>query len=196
MARGEGLLRSRKKKKRMGGRRRRGTNAKEGRTIKSTLCLINDISLYQVDRLGKMMLLMTNALGHGGGEGKVYANVPRNKMDNKNNAIASTARALCTFHDDNHPPIIDCNLILERIFGMEGIKIAMLKRRHTWHCAIPALRIITLDNSATVALRAGWSGMSRWHLIIWWMLILAWALQGRWQGCKPMSSHRAGNCVM
>jgi hypothetical protein len=42
-------------------------------------------------------------------------------MDDNNNAIASAACTLCTLHDDNHPPIIGCYLVLERIFGVEGI---------------------------------------------------------------------------
>ncbi len=121
MVMGEGLLRLQKKKKRMGGRRKRGTNAREGRTIELVLLLIKDISLYQDDRLGGFMLLMTNALGHGGGEGKAHANDPRNKMDDDNIAIASTVRMSCTLYNDDHLPIIDCNLVLERIFGVEGL---------------------------------------------------------------------------
>jgi hypothetical protein len=66
------------------------------------------------------MSLMTNALGSVGG-GKAYANSPCKIMDNEDNAIASAACALCTLHDDNRPPIIDCDLVLERVFGVEGI---------------------------------------------------------------------------
>jgi hypothetical protein len=106
----------------MGGRRKRGTNAREGRTIKLPLCLIDDISLYQVDRLEGMMSSMTKVLGRGGGEGKAYVNDPLKQMDNDGSAIASDVHALCTLHDDNHLPIIDCDLVLEHIFGAEGIK--------------------------------------------------------------------------
>jgi hypothetical protein len=42
-------------------------------------------------------------------------------MDNDNNAIASAACTLCTLHDDNHLPIIDCDSVLECICGAEGI---------------------------------------------------------------------------
>jgi hypothetical protein len=42
-------------------------------------------------------------------------------MDGNDDAMSSAARALCTLHDDDHPPIIDCDSVLERIFGLEGI---------------------------------------------------------------------------
>ncbi len=57
----------------------------------------------------------------GGGGGKAYANALHNKMDNNNDAITSAACASCTLHDNDHPPIIDCDSVLEPIFGMEGI---------------------------------------------------------------------------
>ncbi len=91
----EGLLRLWKKKKRMGGRRKRGTNAREGRTIKLALCLIKDISLYQVDRLGGMMLWMTNTLGRrGGGEGIHECSMQQNGQQQQ----CHCKRCVCVVH--------------------------------------------------------------------------------------------------
>jgi hypothetical protein len=121
-AMGNGLLRLWKRIKRMGDRRKRITNSREGSTIKSTLCLIDDIlSLYRVNGLGGMMSSITNALGCAWGEGKAYANALCNKMDDNSNTIARAARASCTSRNDDHPPIIDCDLVPEHIFGAEGM---------------------------------------------------------------------------
>ncbi len=64
---------------------------------------------------------ITNALGWARGEGKAYVNALCKEMDYYNNAIVRAACALCTSHNDNHPPIINCDSVPEHIFGTEGI---------------------------------------------------------------------------
>jgi hypothetical protein len=42
-------------------------------------------------------------------------------MDNSHDTFASIVLVLCTLHDDNHLPIIDCESLLECILGAEEI---------------------------------------------------------------------------